>query len=112
MSRKLIGSMAFFFFLQLVSLIRITEGTSEWSCSTSATPTLKVCLCTSPKPGAVADVVSFVPSACVLQVHADGTYFAVSKGDRIAQLVCEKIAYPTLEEAEVSVFCSMSVYFF
>ncbi|CAN7981519.1 unnamed protein product, partial [Ixodes pacificus] len=29
------------------------------------------------------------------------TDFKVSKGDRIAQLVCEKIAYPTLEEAEV-----------
>ncbi|KAM7298166.1 deoxyuridine 5'-triphosphate nucleotidohydrolase [Ixodes scapularis] len=28
------------------------------------------------------------------------TDFKVSKGDRIAQLVCEKIAYPTLEEAE------------
>ncbi|KAG0414181.1 hypothetical protein HPB47_008681, partial [Ixodes persulcatus] len=30
------------------------------------------------------------------------TDFKVSKGDRIAQLVCEKIAYPTLEEAEVT----------
>lgn len=31
--------------------------------------------------------------------HAD-TDFEVKKGDRIAQLVCERIFYPTLEEAK------------
>ena len=31
--------------------------------------------------------------------HAD-TEFVVKKGDRIAQLVCEKIAYPELEVLE------------
>ena len=31
--------------------------------------------------------------------HAD-TEFVVKKGDRIAQLVCEKIAYPELEILE------------
>ena len=27
--------------------------------------------------------------------------FKISKGDRVAQLICEKILYPELEEAEV-----------
>ena len=27
--------------------------------------------------------------------------FAVKKGDRIAQLICEKIVYPDVEEVEV-----------
>lgn len=31
--------------------------------------------------------------------HAD-TDFTVAKGDRIAQLICERIYYPTLEEVK------------
>ena len=28
--------------------------------------------------------------------------FKVNKGDRIAQLICEKISYPTIQECQVS----------
>ena len=38
----------------------------------------------------------------VLFNHAK-TEFAVKKGDRIAQLICERIIYPELEEVEVGV---------
>lgn len=38
-------------------------------------------------------------SGVVMFNHAD-TEFVVKKGDRIAQLVCEKIAYPELEVLE------------
>lgn len=31
--------------------------------------------------------------------HSD-VEFAISKGDRIAQLICERIFYPTLEEVK------------
>lgn len=34
--------------------------------------------------------------------HAE-TPFKVNKGDRIAQLICERIFYPELEECKVSV---------
>jgi dUTP pyrophosphatase len=34
--------------------------------------------------------------------------FNVNKGDRIAQLICEKIEYPELEECEVRVKTSLS----
>lgn len=35
----------------------------------------------------------------VLFNHSD-MEFAIAKGDRIAQLICERIFYPTLEERE------------
>jgi dUTP pyrophosphatase len=35
----------------------------------------------------------------VLFNHAD-VEFAIAKGDRIAQLICERIFYPTLEEVQ------------
>ena len=40
-----------------------------------------------------------VITGVVMFNHAD-TEFVVKKGDRIAQLVCEKIAYPELEVLE------------
>lgn len=43
----------------------------------------------------------------VLFNHSDSD-FEVKAGDRIAQLICEKIYYPTLEEVQVrkNGFCS------
>ena len=37
----------------------------------------------------------------ILFNHSDKD-FIVSKGDRIAQLICQKIAYPVIEEVEVT----------
>ena len=36
----------------------------------------------------------------ILFNHSDED-FAIAKGDRIAQLICEKICYPEIEELEV-----------
>ena len=36
----------------------------------------------------------------ILYNHSD-IPFTVSRGDRIAQLICEKIYYPTLEEVKI-----------
>ena len=44
-------------------------------------------------------VLNEVFTGVVMFNHAD-TEFVVKKGDRIAQLVCEKIAYPELEVLE------------
>lgn len=38
----------------------------------------------------------------VLFNHSDND-FAINKGDRIAQLICERIYYPEVEEVEVTV---------
>ena len=44
-------------------------------------------------------VLNEIITGVVMFNHAD-TEFVVKKGDRIAQLVCEKIAYPELEILE------------
>lgn len=36
--------------------------------------------------------------------------FKVNKGDRIAQLICEKIAYPSIEECDVNIILPISFY--
>lgn len=38
----------------------------------------------------------------VLFNHSSDKEFIIHKGDRIAQLICEKIFYPVLQEAEAA----------
>lgn len=44
----------------------------------------------------------------VLFNHSDAD-FDVKAGDRIAQLICEKISYPDLEEVQVIIYLSCGV---
>ena len=39
--------------------------------------------------------------AVILFNHSD-KFFVVTRGDRVAQLICEKVYYPVFEEEEVS----------
>jgi len=38
---------------------------------------------------------------CVILFNHSDVPYAVSRGDRIAQLICEKIYYPTLTEVQI-----------